>query len=60
VRCFYSPGYFLPLPAGHPFPMVKFPMAREMLISGGIIEENDIFEIEPAARECRVGAVRSW
>ena len=51
MRCFYSPGYFLPLPEGHPFPMVKFPMAREMLVSGGIISEGDIHPVEPVARE---------
>ncbi len=26
MRCFYHPDYFLPLPAGHPFPMEKFPV----------------------------------
>lgn len=31
MRCFYDPGYFLPLPEGHPFPMEKFPQARELL-----------------------------
>lgn len=51
MRCFYSPGYFLPLPEGHPFPMVKFPLAHEMLISAGIIREEDITVVEPVARE---------
>jgi len=31
VRCFYDPDYYLPLPAGHPFPMEKFPDARAQL-----------------------------
>ncbi len=51
MRCFYSPGYFLPLPDGHPFPMIKFPMAWEMLVSGGIIGEQDITGVDPVARE---------
>jgi acetoin utilization deacetylase AcuC-like enzyme len=25
ISCFYHPGYALPLPSGHPFPMEKFP-----------------------------------
>ena len=31
MRCFYDPGYFLPLPEGHPFPMEKFPEAHELV-----------------------------
>ncbi len=51
MRCFYSPGYFLPLPDGHPFPMVKFPQAHEMLLTGNVLTVADITEVEPAARE---------
>jgi acetoin utilization deacetylase AcuC-like enzyme len=31
MRCFYHEDYFLPLPAGHPFPMEKFPQAHALL-----------------------------
>ena len=31
MRCFYHPDYFLPLPAGHPFPMEKFPEAHALV-----------------------------
>ncbi len=51
MRCFYSPGYFLPLPEGHPFPMVKFPTAFDMLLEGGVIRASDVSEVEPATRE---------
>ena len=51
MRCFYSPGYFLPLPEGHPFPMVKFPQAHGMLLENGIIDPGDIMDVGPAARE---------
>jgi acetoin utilization deacetylase AcuC-like enzyme len=44
LRCFYHPDFFLPLPAGHPFPMEKFPQARDILIS-----ENAPVEIDPVA-----------
>lgn len=51
MRCFYSPGYFLPLPEGHPFPMVKFPMAHEMLVSSGTVEARNTIEVAPTSRE---------
>ena len=44
LRCFYHPDFFLPLPAGHPFPMEKFPQARDILIS-----ESAPVEIAPVA-----------
>ncbi len=50
MRCFYSPGYFLPLPEGHPFPMVKFPQAHEMLLDGGIVDARNVVEVGPASR----------
>ena len=50
MRCFYSPGYFLPLPEGHPFPMVKFPAAHEMLLAGGVVKAADVVEVRPASR----------
>ncbi len=51
MRCFYSPGYYLPLPEGHPFPMVKFPMAFEMLRESGALAADEVEEVAPAARE---------
>lgn len=51
MRCFYSPGYFLPLPAGHPFPMEKFPQAHALLLAGGVIAEQEIELVEPCDRE---------
>ncbi len=51
MRCFYSPGYFLPLPEGHPFPMVKFPLAFEMLLESGAVAADDVEEVAPAAHE---------
>ena len=51
MRCFYSPGYFLPLPEGHPFPMTKFPLAHRLLLENGTVDPGDIVEVEPASRE---------
>ena len=50
MRCFYSPDYFLPLPEGHPFPMVKFPMAYEMLLDG-IIGQEEVTLVEAVTWE---------
>lgn len=44
LRCFYHPDFFLPLPPGHPFPMEKFPQARDLLVAG-----NAPVEICPVA-----------
>lgn len=44
LRCFYHPDFFLPLPPGHPFPMEKFPQARDILVA-----ENAAVEITPVA-----------
>ncbi len=51
MRCFYSPGYFHPLPAGHPFPMEKFPQAHALLLAGGVVKAEDIEEVEACPRE---------
>ena len=51
MRCFYSPGYYLPLPDGHPFPMVKFPMALGMLLESGAVAAEEVEEVAPAPRE---------
>ena len=44
LRCFYHPDFYLPLPPGHPFPMEKFPQARDLLVA-----ENAPVEICPVA-----------
>jgi acetoin utilization deacetylase AcuC-like enzyme len=44
LRCFYHPDFFLPLPSGHPFPMEKFPQARDILVA-----ENTAVDITPVA-----------
>lgn len=42
MRCFYDPDYYLPLPAGHPFPMEKFPDAHALV--------KDAVEVCPVPR----------
>lgn len=45
MRCFYSEDLELELPAGHPFPMDKFRISKEMLLEGGILRPEEIIEV---------------
>jgi acetoin utilization deacetylase AcuC-like enzyme len=45
MRCFYSPDFELILPSGHPFPMEKFRISKDMLLEGGIIKPEEIIEV---------------
>jgi acetoin utilization deacetylase AcuC-like enzyme len=51
MKCSYHPGYQVPLPSGHPFPISKYPLLRERLIGEGIVSDADLFEPAPAERE---------
>lgn len=48
MRCFYSPDFFLDLPAGHPFPMEKFRISKDMLIESGVLRGEEIVEVRAA------------
>lgn len=49
MRCFYSQAFELELPSGHPFPMDKFRVSREMLLSDRILAPEEIIEVKAAA-----------
>ena len=60
MRCFSAPHYFVPLPAGHVFPMEKFPqsaralvaegtMAREAVVDPGFIGDRDLLRVHTPA-----------
>jgi len=51
MRCSYHPDYFLPLPPGHPFPMAKYPLLFDLLLSEGIIAAEDVIQPVEAAVE---------
>jgi acetoin utilization deacetylase AcuC-like enzyme len=42
VRVSYSPGYWVTLPQGHPFPMGKFPALHAILLRDGLIRPQDV------------------
>jgi acetoin utilization deacetylase AcuC-like enzyme len=48
MRCFYSSEFFLELPNGHPFPMDKFEVSKDMLVGSGIVKGEDIIEVQEA------------
>lgn len=49
MRCFYSQNLSLDLPAGHPFPMQKFQLSKDMLLEGRILRPEEIVEVGAAA-----------
>jgi acetoin utilization deacetylase AcuC-like enzyme len=48
MRCFYSEKLELDLPSGHPFPMEKFRVSKDMLLEGGILRPEEIIEVRAA------------
>lgn len=47
MRCFYSQSLELELPEGHPFPMDKFRISKDMLLSEKILRPEEIIEVKP-------------
>lgn len=48
MRVAYSPGYYVSLPDGHPFPMGKFPALHRILRREGLLRPRDVLEPELA------------
>lgn len=48
MRVCYHPDYFVELPAGHPFPMRKFPELHRILLADGTLRPGDVVEPEEA------------
>jgi acetoin utilization deacetylase AcuC-like enzyme len=46
MKCSYHPGYQVPLPAGHPFPISKYPLLAQQLLAEGVLAGADILEPE--------------
>jgi acetoin utilization deacetylase AcuC-like enzyme len=51
MKCSYHPGYQVPLPTGHPFPIAKFPLLKDRLLAEGILGPDDLLEPEPLDRQ---------
>lgn len=51
MRVSYAPDYYVPLPAGHPFPMGKFPELYRILTSEKLVAPADVVRPSEATRE---------
>jgi acetoin utilization deacetylase AcuC-like enzyme len=47
MKCSYHPSYQVALPAGHPFPMSKYSLLRDRLLSEGVLDAGDLLVPEP-------------
>jgi acetoin utilization deacetylase AcuC-like enzyme len=47
VKAFYSDTFVLPLPEHHRFPMAKYRLLRERLVSEGMLDRSDLHVPEP-------------
>jgi acetoin utilization deacetylase AcuC-like enzyme len=51
MKCSYHPGYQVPLPSGHPFPISKYPLLKDRLLTEGVLAAHDLVEPNPVGRE---------
>jgi acetoin utilization deacetylase AcuC-like enzyme len=51
MKCSYHPGYRVPLPSGHPFPISKYPLLKDLLLAEGALTADDLMEPQPVDRE---------
>ncbi|MDB6082168.1 MAG: hypothetical protein JWN43_49 [Gammaproteobacteria bacterium] len=50
MKCSYHPGYQVPLPPGHPFPIAKFPLLKDRLLTEGVLTIDDLMRPSPVDR----------
>ena len=51
LKVFYTDKYRVPLPGGHRFPMTKYRLTREYLLTNNILKESELFEPDIATQE---------
>ena len=47
MKCIYHPGYAIPLPPGHPFPISKYELLRDLLLREGLVAGDDLLVPDP-------------
>jgi acetoin utilization deacetylase AcuC-like enzyme len=47
MRAVYHPSYQIALPPGHPFPMSKYSLLKDLLLSDGTLRDGDILRPQP-------------
>lgn len=51
LKVFYTDKYRVPLPDGHRFPISKYKLTREHLLTNNILKESELFEPDIATEE---------
>jgi acetoin utilization deacetylase AcuC-like enzyme len=49
MKCSYHPGYHVALSPGHPFPISKYLMLKDLLVGEGVLASSDLLEPGPIA-----------
>src|ERR1700735_4836525 len=47
MKCVYHPGYAITLPPGHPFPISKSEILKEIVLREGLVAGGDLLVPEP-------------
>jgi acetoin utilization deacetylase AcuC-like enzyme len=47
MKCVYHPAYQVALPSGHPFPISKYPLLKDLILAEGLIEDGNLLTPEP-------------
>lgn len=47
MKCVYHPAYQVALPPGHPFPISKYPLLKDLIVEEGVIHPGDLVTPEP-------------
>lgn len=51
MRAYYTDRFVLPLPSGHTFPMDKYRLLREAILSTSLLQETELYEPPSASDE---------
>jgi acetoin utilization deacetylase AcuC-like enzyme len=47
MKCVYHPSYQVVLPPGHPFPMSKYSLLKDLLLAEGVLTADDMLQPDP-------------
>ncbi len=47
MKCIYHPGYAVALPTGHPFPISKYELLKDLLLEEGLVGSEDLLLPDP-------------
>jgi acetoin utilization deacetylase AcuC-like enzyme len=47
MKCVYHPAYQVALPSGHPFPISKYPLLKDLILAEGLIADRNVLTPQP-------------